>query len=346
MSFRKKFGVNRLFIPTKEMIIDCVENCGVSFKFDSAKRNIMMNAPFFGDDHDYKLYVYIGENTPKVNRGAWNHFRSGQKSLDFIKLFQEMIGERDYNRAKMEFIKRFLGVDDIENFVSSKKQEIAEKPKFISFSFPEHFRKLTELDTEYIEYLSDRKIDWTKHKLYVNEQDRRIVFPMYIDGNLVSYSQRTIDNDPTIARWTHAYKKDGDESVVMYGLDNCSMRAYVFEGIIDAISYGTSSIAMMKSVISDNQIDKMVKHGIRKIYYVGDNDDAADKVRYSNLLKFHQFFETYYYDWKESGYSGKDEKDFADIKKKYGEIKTEGLFKKFNKLKYELEEKVVKCLEH
>lgn len=334
-------GYKSLFIPTKEMIIQCLESHGINYKYDSGKRNVLINAPW-EDEHDYKLYIYIGENNVKVTRGAWNHFRSKKQSRDFIHLYQDIIGEKDYNKAKFDFVEKFLGITDLKGYFKNVKKEAKEVEKEkVTFNFPAHFRKILDTDLEYIQYLEDRKIDWRKYKIYVNELERRIVFPMYVEGNLVSYSQRAIDNDPKIERWKHAFKKEGDDSVVMFGLDSCSLRAYIFEGITDAMSFNRSSIGMMKAVISQAQIEKMVKHGIKTVYYVGDNDATGKDVRSANLNALNQHFETYYYDWEESGYSGKDEKDFADIKKKYGEVRTEGLFKRYNKLVFELKEKVL-----
>lgn len=280
-STRKNNNLNfdRLFIP-ESIIQSFLSSEGISVKTN--RSNFCMNSIFVADDK-YKLWISKSKN------GIWQCFKSGHKG-DFINLVKEIKGFETYKDAKKYVIKEFF-FKNKNNIVPLVFSTTAEEVK-TSLFFPESFEPLVQ-QKEYIDYLESRCINPSSLKLFVNEQDKRIVFPVYESGNLIFYSARSIDPLEKI-RWKNA---SASGKVPIYGLENVGKTLYVFEGIFDALSVPSGVAIFGANNTGDAVVKKLLTTNPYRVYVVMDNDAAGRRSAFSLCEKLYKKTSTYIFDW-------------------------------------------------
>jgi DNA primase len=273
---------DRLYIP-ESVIASFLSDEAIALK--NNKNNYCINSPFVHDDK-YKLWI------SKTKNGIWQCFKSGQKG-DFINLVKELKGFTTYKDAKRFFIREY--------FFKNKKGAIP-----ISYSttasdvktslyFPDSFEKLEATHTEYIEYLKSRGIDSNGLQLFVNTEEKRIVFPVYESGSLIFYTGRSIDPEEKI-RWKNA---SASGKTPIYGLEKAGKTLYIFEGIFDALSVDSGIAVFGANNTSDAVCKKILSTNPYKIYVVMDNDEAGRRAAVSLCERLYKNKKAtvYIFDW-------------------------------------------------
>jgi DNA primase len=276
---KTNLSFDRLYIP-ESIIQSFLSNEGISIKTN--RSNFCMNSIFVADDK-YKLWISRNKN------GIWQCFKTGHKG-DFINLVKEIKGFSSYKDAKKYVIKEFF-FKNKSNIMPLVFSTVAEETK-TSLFFPESFEPLIQQE-EYINYLKSRWIDPSSLKLFVNEKDKRIVFPVYESGSLIFYTARSVDPNEKI-RWKNA---SASGKTPIYGLENAGKTLYVFEGIFDALSVPSGIAIFGANNTGDAVVKKLLTTNPYRVYIVMDNDPAGRRSAISLCEKLYKKISTYIFDW-------------------------------------------------
>ncbi len=232
---------------------------------------------------------------------------------DFFKFVKLVKNFDSIKKAKNYFVKKYLAHKNIECDFTSDQSHDENIPKVSeSIDLPMHFEKFDVSNTEhkpYLEYLEiKRKIPLDiiqKTKLFVDKKDKRIIFPVYEDEQLIFYGGRDITGINPIP-WL---KSKGEERYPIWNLENIIGNVIiVFEAVADAI-YFSHGVALF-GVGSEEQLKKILKKNFSKIILVFDNDEPGRKakVRWAEWLKSHGQNGVYIYN-----YYGINQKDFGKM---------------------------------
>lgn len=220
----------------------------------------------------------------------------------FVKLVKNFSGVKE---AKFYFLKNYLNIETLFNPPSSFEKKKEEKN--INLELPsnsEIFNK--EKHEEYYRYLlnrglSDDKI--AKIKIFIQRDERRIIFPIYEYGNLVFYAKRAIDKNPM--PWSNIKAQN---VYPIYNFDNVGYTVEIFEGIFDSLKR-KNGIALL-GLGNMSQMQKILQQNFYKIILVMDNDIYGHKAKLSwaKYLTRKGHDNVYIFD-----YSGIDKKDFGEL---------------------------------
>lgn len=165
-------------------------------------------------------------------------------------------------------------------------QEEVEYAPITSYQLPKQFTEI--FPNEAKEYIKNRGFDFLnlrkKHGiLWSGEYGRekfRIIFPIVMNGKVVSWCGRSIINDKNVI--PYMFELDENAAVkrrdLLFNLDSVkSDKAILVEGIMDAVAIGDSSIAMLSMHFSRSQILALKNKGVKKFYLCFDNEEAAQK---------------------------------------------------------------------
>lgn len=223
----------------------------------------------------------------------------------FVKLIKDT---GSVNVAKQYFMSTYMkGINITELTSDGHKQQIKVVNKDIQI--PDNFEKLDiKKHKEYVDYLLERKIDLDiikKTKIYVNEDEKRIEFPVYENSNLIFFSGRDITGINPI-RWK---KSSGNERQPIWNYDGITTTAYVFEGVFDAINV-SGGVALF-GIGTESQMKKLLRLKLNKIVLIFDNDLPGRNARWRwaewLTSKMQKGVHVY-------NFSGIKEKDFGSMK--------------------------------
>jgi hypothetical protein len=230
---------------------------------------------------------------------------------DIFKFVKLIKGFSTWTEAKDYFTEKYLLQRDITEVLSSSKKSYNQEPKVKSTcDFPLRFERFDkEKHQPYYEYLvkerkiSPKKID--KLKLFVDPEQKRVIFPVYENGELIFYSGRDITG-MNIVPWL---KSKGEGVYPIWNLENVlGTTVSVFEGIGDAI-YLSNGVALF-GVGSEEHFKKILRRCFTKIILIFDNDTAGRraKIKWAQWLSDHNHPGVYIYD-----FSGIKVKDFGKM---------------------------------
>jgi len=246
---------------------------------------------------DKKIVVYNGFKAVALY-GADYH----GSFFKFIKLIKclESISE-----AKQYFFSKYLIGTDI-HALTEEYTSYEVKKTTPSVFIPDDFERLDfEKHTEYVEYLLKRGVAEEriqKTKLFINDKEKRIVFPVYEDGELLFYTGRDVSGKNPIP-WKKSF---GDNKHPVWNLDVVNNIAYVFEACFDAINV-KGGIALF-GIGTETQMKKILRARLNKVILVFDNDQAGRnaRLRWAEWLTSHMQSGVYVYN-----YLNIKEKDFG-----------------------------------
>lgn len=134
-------------------------------------------------------------------------------------------------------------------------------------------------------YLSDRGFDpskieklWKVEGIYiVSRLSWRIWIPIHYHGEIVSWTTRSISNNPKITRYISAGENEEamPHKELLYGEDFARHAIIVVEGIFDAWRIGQGAVATFGSGYSTEQLERIAKYPTRAICF--DNEFEAQK---------------------------------------------------------------------
>jgi hypothetical protein len=252
---------------TKDIIERYLLDKGIDYKTREAKGEFYICSPFTGDSK-FKCGISWKKNPP-----VFNCFKTGTKGnfITFVRLLEGMETSRE---AIIYLFKNYMSKEEIINFSGSffgevkieKQEKIKEK---LAFSDEYQKIKIDEND-KYYQYLRKRNFNddmIKKTNIFFSEIEKRVIFPVYENSELVFYAKRAIDSHPL--RWINSTSHNVDP---VWNLENVGETIYIFEGIFDAVRMWPNGVSIFGKSLSDGQINKIIKKKFHKIVVILDND--------------------------------------------------------------------------
>ena len=186
---------------TKDIIERYLLDKGIDFKVKEAKGEFYICSPFTGDSK-FKCGISWAKNPP-----VFNCFKTGTKGnfITFVRLLEGMETSRE---AIIYLFKNYMTKEDMVDFSSSFFGEVKiEKQETIKekLAFSDEYQKVKINDNKYCQYL--RKRNFTdemivKSNIFFSETEKRVIFPVYENEELIFYAKRAIDSHPL--RWINS----------------------------------------------------------------------------------------------------------------------------------------------
>lgn len=248
----------------KEIIEKYLISKGIDYKNKEERGEFYICSPFTGDSK-----FKCGINWKK-NPAVFNCFKTGTKGnfFTFVKLLE---GFENTKESMFFIFKNFMTKDEIINFSNSflnKDEEIENKKEKIIFS--EEYSKVVIGDNKYYQYLLSRNFNdemITKSNIFFSKKEKRVIFPVYENGELIFYAKRAIDSHPL--RWINSESNGVDP---IWNIENVGETIYIFEGIFDAIRMWPNGVSIFGKNLSNGQLNKIINKKFHKIVVVLDND--------------------------------------------------------------------------
>jgi 5S rRNA maturation endonuclease (ribonuclease M5) len=307
--------------PTAEQIISFLNDEGLSSTIkirqdDGPFFKISINDPWSPDN---KLRCSIALTQPDWAEEPVVLFNTYKSALlfgeeykgSFWKFVMLIKGFGNLNEARIWFLINYMFHGDIKkNIMPQPKIERVVKKKQ-KVTFPEHFVKLDiNKHQEYTKYLLDRKLSIWRIKdleLFVDLKEKRIVFPVYENGEMIYWTGRSIIN--STLRWKNAQCTSWPHPI--WNLDNIKSEnsVYIFEAIFDALTVYNGIAILGASNIQEEQIEKIINKNFSRIVVIMDNDVAGEKTRMELAKTLSQYHNNVWiYDFK-----GIKQKDFNQM---------------------------------
>lgn len=200
----------------------------------------------------------------------------------FVKIVKDFDSILD---AKFFVLRTYGSVKDY--FKHPEKSTIKDtETKKTKIAIPDYFEKFdTKKHKEYYEYLLSRNIKEQRiqsTKIFINQRDKYVVFPIYEFGELIGYIQRSIEKN-SILPYIKIFKHD---SFPIWNFDEVVQKqiAILFEGIFDAI-HVKNGLALLGPGY-ERQMKKIIECAFNKIVIVLDNDAVGreSKIRWAKYL--------------------------------------------------------------
>ena len=308
---------------TRDIIEKYLLDKGIDYKTKEERGEFYICSPFTGDSK-FKCGINW-KKTPPV----FNCFKTGTKGnfITFVKILEGMETSRE---AIIFLFKNYMTKEEMINFSNSffkddiKKIEENKKEKL---AFSEEYKKININDNNYYNYLINRKFTdeiIMKSNIFFSDAEKRVIFPVYENGELIFYAKRAIDSHPL--RWINSISHGVDP---IWNLENVGETVYLFEGIFDAVRMWPNGVSVFGKNLSDGQLNKIIKKKFHKIVVVLDNDsygrESQEKIA-ERLAERHK--NVWINLWNEN-----DKKDLSEM----NEIK-------LNLVKFDLKGKLLKKL--
>lgn len=182
------------------------------------------------------------------------------------------VPKKDIDKLGLDSL-RFKSIDD---HIAESTEHAVNNITFDDTRLPKGARLITDNDTKYVEYLTNRGLKYNQYNFMITPNDKfrnknRIIIPYTHKGRNVGYTSRFLDNN--IPKYLNEQQQG-----YIFGLDLQSDKwkyAIVVEGILDAISI--SGFAVMHNKISDEQ-SQQLKQLHKKVIVVPDHDEAGLKL--------------------------------------------------------------------
>lgn len=290
---------------TKEIIEKYLLNKGIDYKVKEERGEFYICSPFTGDSK-FKCGINW-KKTPPV----FNCFKTGTRGnfITFVKILEGL----ETNREAIIFLfKNYMTKEEILNFSSDFmgdiKEKIKEEPKKEKLAFSDEYQKVI-LDENNLFHLyllkrnfSDEMI--SKSNVFFSKQEKRVIFPIYENGELIFYAKRAIDGHPL--RWINSVSHGVDP---IWNIENVGETIYIFEGIFDAVRMWPNGVSIFGKNLSDGQLNKIIKKKFHKIVVVLDNDSYGRESQEKIAEKLAQHHKNVWINlWKEN-----DEKDLSEM---------------------------------
>lgn len=286
-----------MFKPNKEQITSFLLDEGISdWREKDDRGELLINSPFVSDSKKK-----CGINWKK---GVWNCYKSGQGGniWSFVKRIKDLQSE---NEARLWFLKNYFSNEDIKESLSHQEDRRETSYKLL---FPKGTRRIESNDHEYISYLKSRYFNEEMIRdlsIHINEEERRVVFPIYNFGKLSFYARRAIDSTNPI-RWLNS---TGEGSDPVWNIDRVRDEIWIFEGIFDAVRMYPKGVAIFGAHIRDGQVKKILDKSPHKIVVVCDGDAPGRKSQFETASKLSQLHpNVWIHLWKPGA------KDFGEMK--------------------------------
>lgn len=277
---------NTLFdidVPLEVAIQFCNDE-GLTNNFREKKDQFAINSPFINDNKRRCTIAKVNKDGAEFL--AFNDFKA-RGNID-----DDMYKGSFFKFVKL--IKDFDSVDEAAFYIVTKylreysfEKRKVDKPTGKQIVSLENF-KLFDLSihSEYLKYLRTRGIDYTllsKYKVYIDSKEKRIVFPVYEDGDCIFYNGRSI------LKWTpkgYRWKKSEVErnAYPLWNLENCKKECWLFEGIFDGIFWPDKACAYFGAIVTQELIDKIKAKNFERVVFFGQNPNV-DKASYVNQIK-------------------------------------------------------------
>lgn len=260
--------------------------------------SININEPW---EHDTKLRCGISALQDKFGNPyvAFNSFKAVANLGDEYKgdffTFVKLVKEFDnYRQAKMYFVKNYMlkTTGDITDYLTATKQKTDKKiitP--VEYTLPENFERLDFDNTNhrpYLKYLAiERAIPLRtikRQRIYVDQDRKRVVFPVYEDNKLIYWATRSIVKSKM--PWIHSEIID---TFPIWNLDNVNGESVmIFEAILDAIQV-PNGVALLGAGKWANLIPKILNKSYHKIIVAmdGDRPGLLSRIAMANELSMH-----------------------------------------------------------
>lgn len=291
---------------TKEIAIEFLYDEGITDLKEKGD-HIHFNSPFVSDTK-YRSTLTFKNDIILYNdfkaRGTIDPDLYKGTIFDFIKILKNFDSTRE---ARQWFLTNYI--KDL-SFLKGKKESAQPKEKRskLAVDFPDGTVRFDKnVHEEYFDYLigrgiTEEKID--KTKIFILESQKRILFPVYENGELIFWTGRSI-NKLNPLPWL---KCSATENYPIWGIDDVSEEMWIFEGVFDALAI-RNGICILGAQINSDQIERILNKKPSKIVVVMDNDIAGKNARLNILDKLAEKNKNVYnYIWR-----GIKEKDAGEI---------------------------------
>jgi DNA primase len=291
---------------TRDIIEKYLLDKGIDYKIKEERGEFYICSPFTGDSK-FKCGINW-KKTPPV----FNCFKTGTKGnfITFVKILEGMESSRE---AMIFLFKNYMTKEEMLNFsnsffaddVKKEKSETTEKEKL---AFSSDYKKIIIDDNPYYNYLISRNFTdeiINKSNIFYSTLEKRVVFPVYENGELIFFAKRAIDKHPL--RWINSISHGVDP---IWNLENVGETVYIFEGIFDAVRMWPNGVSVFGKNLSDGQLNKILKKKFHKIVVVLDNDsygrESQEKIAEKLASKHKNVWINL---WRED-----DKKDLSEMK--------------------------------
>jgi len=229
------------------------------------------------DIHTGKLEVYFNAFKAVGLYGA-DYKGTFWKFVKLVKDFDSI------NEAKQYFLRNYIlkGGGRIDSYIVGSNYEKKRPKEKHSIELPESCLRF-EWDnsdfSDYIIYLNDRGIH-RRHlknkKIFIDPEQKRIVFPVYENGELVFHTGRTIDDDNPLP-WL---KSEGEGVYPIWNLENVNGDIiYIFEGIFDALLQPNGVAILGATYTGPEIVSKILYNDYYQINIILDNDEPGWRAK-------------------------------------------------------------------
>lgn len=323
-------------IYKKEVIEEFLREEGIRYIDKQNLEKLYVCSPFV-NDNDYRMTISYQKGGIFI---CPKSFQSGNflELIRHVKHLKSKEEARQYISSKPYYIEFMLNsvVDRAEKEeLTEEELSLIEKRKK---DFLEEYYSYEDFDKEkhpeYLKYLLDRGIEENiidRLNIKINTAHKRVVFPVYENGELVFHNGRAIEKE-NILRW---YSKSANSDILpVFFRDPAYPTYYVFEGMFDALLV-EGGVCVFGSSFSEKKARKILDKNPDKIVIVMDNDVAGDQAQFKYLFFLSQYHkEVYYFSWAQFSKDNnleflKTKFDFSEIKNSNTEFFTNKEFNKY-----------------
>lgn len=291
-------------IPLDVAIRFC-EDEGILKNYREKETQFSIDSPFISDNKRRCTIALINKNGSSFL--VFNDFKARGNIDDelykgsffkFVKLIKDFSSVEE---AGFYIITKYLREYNFERkpkaaaIKEKKKNEVSLKA-FTPLSIAIH--------GEYYKYLKDRGVDSkliSNYKVFIDNTEKRIIFPVYEDGVCIFYIGRSIHKwMPQGLRWKKS--EVPENAYPLWNLENVKDECWLFEGIFDGIFWPDKAVAYFGATITKELIEKIKNKKFRRIVFFGQNP-FIDKASRLNRIKILDRFkeekiEIHLFNWK------------------------------------------------
>ena len=259
-------------------IISLFENNDIEF-YSSGKNTskgwVELNCPFCGNDPSFHLGI-------NLSSGIYHCWICGAKG-HFEKLIQHQLGLS--HGAVKKLIEKYE-VNFFDEKVPEKNTDQIVFPKGLEDSIP-------QLHKNYLKkrgFNADAVIKKYRLKAYYHiggKWSYRIVIPIFIDGEIVSFIARDVTD-----KQTPKYKNlSNEQSIInvkncLYGIDSIKKggKAILVEGVFDQWRVGDGSCAFLGVEYTNQQLFLLYEKELKEVYVMFDSDAIKKANKLGHVL--------------------------------------------------------------